>query len=247
MNEFYQNFNSVSEFNYSVHISEEFHFVYFNNPKCACTTIKASLNLACAAALGLHLKYQGIGDIHNRHYNLLKTPGALGYARFRELLADPSYFKFCFIREPVHRIVSAFASKLTWRSDSLAALNRRLGRPDSAALPFCEFIEVLASDDSIRDMDEHWRLQAKQVCFDLVQFDKIGLFEEFDSHLKAVLQRLFGEGQQIFDARQHFQGNISNSNSLIQTLTEHNRAEITEIYKDDLALYSHCTERQGLD
>jgi hypothetical protein len=115
-----------------------------------------------------------------------------------------------------------------------------LGRPDSAALPFCEFIEVLASDDNIRDMDEHWRLQAKQVCFDLVKFDKIGLFEEFDSDLKAVLQRLFGGGQQIFDARQHFQGNISNGNLLIQTLTEHNTAKITEIYKDDLALYSHC-------
>jgi Sulfotransferase family len=104
MKEFCANFNNVAEFNYSVHISDEFRFIYFNNPKCACTTIKASLNLACAAALGRHLEYREIRDIHNRNYNLLRTPAELGYSQFREILADTSYFKFCFIREPIQRI-----------------------------------------------------------------------------------------------------------------------------------------------
>jgi hypothetical protein len=246
MNVFFKNFNSVTEFNYSVHISEEIRFVYFNNPKCACTTIKASLNLACAAAMGRKLEYANIGEIHNRSRNILLTPANVGYEKFKKILTDGSYFKFCFIREPVHRIVSAFASKLSWKSESLAALNRRLGRPDSAALPFDEFIEVLSGDDKIRDMDEHWRLQRKQVCFDFVRFDKVGLFEDFDSELKAVLRRLFGRREQIFDVRQYFRGNISNSNTLIQTLTGQNRAKICQIYRDDVALYSNCTDGQGL-
>src|SRR6516165_9027542 len=93
MKKFFENFNGVSEFNYSVHISDEFRFVYFNNPKCACTTIKASLNLACATALGRDLQYANIAEIHDRSRNLLLTPAEIGYSRFLGILADTSYFK----------------------------------------------------------------------------------------------------------------------------------------------------------
>jgi hypothetical protein len=238
MKEFLQNFNSVSELNYSVHISEEFRFVYFNNPKCACTTIKASLNLACATALGRDLQYANIAEIHDRSRNLLLTPAEIGYSRFLGILADTSYFKFCFMREPGRRIVSAFASKLSWKSESLVALNQRLGRADSVPVAFEEFITALSSDDNIRDMDEHWRLQRRQVCFDFVSFDKVGLFENLDSDLTDVLWRLFGNGKQIFDVRQHFSGNVSNSNALMQALTEEIKAKIGRIYEDDINIYA---------
>lgn len=188
MNAIFSNFNNVGEFNYSIHISPEFRFIYFNNPKCACTTVKASLNLACATALGRHLEYKNIGDIHNRNQNILLTPAQVGYATFREILEDPSYFKFCFIREPIQRIASAFASKLTWGSKSLSTLNRSLHRSDCALVTFDEFISLLLSDARIRDVDEHWRLQRKQVCFDLVRFDKIGLFENIEIDLKMILR-----------------------------------------------------------
>ena len=239
MDEFFRNFNNVQEFNYSVHISHEFRFVYFNNPKCACTTIKASLNLACAAALGRKLEYMSIGDIHDRRRNLLLTPADIGYEKFLEVLADELFFKFCFIREPVARMVSAFASKLSWESELLTALNRRLARPDQSPLALPEFVEALASRDDLRDMDEHWRLQRKQVCFDSARFDKIGLFEDLTSDLEAILVRLFGRGAQkwIFDVRRNFSGNVSNSRSLMTTLTRAMKAIITQIYEDDVNLY----------
>jgi hypothetical protein len=238
MKGFAENFNSADEFNYSVHISEEFRFVYFNNPKCACTTIKASLNLACAGALDRQLEYKDIGDIHNRDGNILVTPAKIGYQRFAKILTDTSYFKFCFIREPVHRVVSAYASKLSWKSESLVGLNRHLGRPDGCPMDFQEFIEILSSDYNIRDTDEHWRLQRKQVCFDLVCFDKVGLFENLDSELTELLGRLFGNGQEIFDVRRNFLGNVSNSNTLMQTLTKDIRAKIGWIYEEDVNMYT---------
>ena len=239
MHEFVHNFNNVQEFNYSVHISNEFRFVYFNNPKCACTTIKASLNLACAAALGRKLEYTSIADIHDRRRNLLLSPADIGYQRFLEVLADESFFKFCFIREPVARMVSAFASKLSWESELLIALNRRLGRADRSPLALPEFVEALSAHDDLRDMDEHWRLQRKQVCFDLVRFDKIGLFETLTPDLEAILVRLFGRGTQkwIFDVRRNFSGNVSNSRSLMTTLSRATKAMITQIYEDDVNLY----------
>jgi len=238
MNEFLHNFNNIEEFNYSVHISEEFRFIYFNNPKCACTTIKASLNLACAAALGRKLEYRSIADIHNRDHNLLLRPDQVGYSKFKEVLGDPSYFKFCFLREPVQRIASAFASKLAWQSESLARLNRILHRSDHAPLSFPQFVDILLSNRRVRDIDEHWRLQRKQTCCDLVSFDKIGLFESLAPDLQTVLRRLFGEGaeRRIFDVRQNFSGNVSHSGELMRTLTPVVKTMITEIYKDDVNL-----------
>jgi Sulfotransferase family len=240
MDEFFHNFNNIQEFNYSVHISNEFRFVYFNNPKCACTTIKASLNMACAAALGRKLEYKSIADIHDRRRNLLLTPADIGYQRFLELLADGSFFKLCFIREPVARMVSAFASKLSWESDLLTALNRRLGRADRNPLALSEFVDALASRDDLRDMDEHWRLQRKQVCFDSVLFDKIGLFENLEADLRAVLRRLFGTRTEvsIFDVRRFFRGNTSNADTLVQNLAKDTMRKICEIYREDVDLYA---------
>ena len=244
MNAIFSNFNNVGEFNYSIHISPEFRFIYFNNPKCACTTVKASLNLACATALGRHLEYKNIGDIHNRNQNILLTPAQVGYATFREILEDPSYFKFCFIREPIQRIASAFASKLTWGSKSLSTLNRSLHRSDCALVTFDEFISLLLSDARIRDVDEHWRLQRKQVCFDLVRFDKIGLFENIEIDLKMILERVFGATVGVFDVRRHFLGNTSNACTMVQTLTREMQTAIRTIYEEDVELYrAVCTAR----
>jgi hypothetical protein len=240
MKQFIENFNNASEFNYSVHISDDFQFIYFNNPKCACTTVKASLNLACATALGQKLSFRDIGDIHNRRMNILLTPAQVGCARFRAMLEDASYFKFCFVREPVRRVASAFASKLAWQSESLVALNRRLGHPDDAPLGFADFIKILSTNPQLRDMDEHWRLQRKQVCFDLVRFDMIGLFEHLAADLQAVLSRVFGPGAErpVFDVRQYFAGNISNASTLVQSLTADTIATIRQIYRADEDLYA---------
>lgn len=247
MDRFFHNFNSIQEFNYSVHISEEFRFVYFNNPKCACTTIKASLNLACAAAFGRNLEYRSIADIHDRRRNLLQSPVDIGYQKFLEILTEKSFFKFCFIREPVARMVSAFASKLSWESELLAALNRRLGRAERSPLALPEFVEALSSHHNLRDMDEHWRLQRKQVCFDSVRFDKIGLFENLEADLRAVLRRLFRARTEasIFDVRRFFRGNTSNADTLVQNLTKDTIRKICGIYQEDVDLYAiACDSRE---
>jgi Sulfotransferase family len=245
MGEFVKNFNNMQEFNYSVHISMEFGFVYFNNPKCGCTTIKASLNLACAAALGRELEYASIADIHDRCHNLLLSPADIGYARFVEILTDESFLKFCFIREPAARMVSAFASKLSWESELLTALNQRLGRADRSSLALPEFVDALSSDIDLRDMDEHWRLQRKQVCFDSVKFDKIGLFETLEVDLRAVIGQLFGTRTErsIFDVRRFFSGNTSNAGTLIKNLTEDTIQKIYKIYREDVDLYAIACDR----
>jgi len=240
MEKLIRNFNNEAEFNYSIHISEEFRFIYFNNPKCACTTVKATLNQSCAKALGKSLHYSGMQDIHNRQMNVLLNPAQIGYQSFKDKLFDRRYFKFCFIREPVRRVASAFQDKLTWDSQFRVALNRSLVRPEHAEISFEQFANGLASDPKIRDMDEHWRLQCKQICFDFVEFDKVGLFENLEADLVAILRQIFGAeaDSEIFDARTHFRENVSKGDRVRSSMPADVRALIECVYRDDVELYS---------
>lgn len=245
MEELIRNFNDEREFNYSIHISDEFKFIYFNNPKCACTTIKATLNLSAATAAAKTIKYNGMQDIHDRNKNLLQSPKMVGYESFLCKLEDAAYFKFCFIRDPVDRVVSAFQNKMTWNSQFRIAVNRFLARPEQAEVSFEQFASALASDEKIRDMDEHWRLQRKQICLDFVQFDKIGLFENLEADLLVVLSRIFGKQIEldIFDARKHFPENVSNSGRIRSSMSAEVHALLLRAYKDDVELHSALVKR----
>ena len=207
-----KNFNSLDEMDYAIHISEEFRFIYFSNPKCGCTTVKATLNLACAKTGGLQLHYSSLADIHDRSRNLLKRPMDVGYERFVELLGDESISKFSVIREPISRLASAFENKLTGDSDARQAFNLRRGWPSDASVDFLEFIRAIAGSTELRDCDEHWRLQRKQICFEQVPMMELFRFKQLNVSLDTFIKEKFSRNDvEVFDAREHFQENKSTS------------------------------------
>ena len=77
---------------YGVNISLRHKYIFVETPKCACTTIKLALQR-------LELEDAGFArrdpeDIHNREFSPLLNPRQV--PSFRALLADQSFFKFCF-------------------------------------------------------------------------------------------------------------------------------------------------------
>lgn len=232
------NYNGEYGLNYNIHISEEFKFMYFNNPKAGCTTTKASLNLACARVLGKNIEYKNWNDIHDRERNILKTPAAVGYERFIELMDDPSVFKFCILRESVSRVVSAYLSKLTWDSVHRRILNDycKLNREHEWALN--DFLELVCSDFIARDIDDHWRLQTKQVCHSLVHYNFIGLQDTLQDDLTSVLTKIFPDVEPcIFDVRTHFPITMTRSKEAMQTLSDGMISCLKEAYAPDIAIY----------
>lgn len=238
INAFVQNFNSEEDFNYSVHISEVFDLIYFSNPKTACTLAKASINVSYAKSLGLTHEFRAIGDIHDREYNLLKTPQQVGYQKFLDMLIDNTVMKVCFARDPFSRLASAYASKID-NSDSIAEnLRSRFKVPAptqlSHAVTFERFVHLIAEDTSFRDCDEHWRLQKKQVCADLVPQMVIGRQETANTDLMAVLTKVFGSGcATLIDVRHKFPDNQSNSKEVERTSNELTRQLVREAYAED--------------
>jgi hypothetical protein len=217
------NFNNIDELNYSVHVDPDGRFIYFNNPKCACSTVKASINISYAKWKEKAFRYASIAEIHDRRLNFLLSPREVGAARFRSMLDDSGTLKFCFMRDPIERLASAYESKLLWPSPSLRNLAKAVGKPDGWRPSFAEFVSEIGKSVAVRDCDEHWRLQARQLCFGLVDYRFIGDFIGIERSLGALLTNFFGNAATVFDVRKHFSGNNTHSarqiaNALPETL-----------------------------
>jgi hypothetical protein len=235
------NFANYSDFNYSIHIDPDRRFIYFNNPKCACTTIKASLNLSFARSHGKQLRYNDLGEIHDRGRNFMLAPHQIGIPDFERLLKNEEVLRFSFIREPVSRLVSAYENKVRWLSPSRRLLARRTGHDDDWVPTFEEFAACLMESSGLRDCDEHWRLQVKQTCSNIVSHHFTGIFDQVESDLDHVLSRLFQTDAVIFDVRKHFRGNQSASNQRLDTLHPDLRARLADAYREDVVAYRNAT------
>ena len=244
IHEFIQNFNGERQFNYSIHVSDDFGFIYFNNPKCGCSTTKATLNLACAAVAGRELVYTSKADIHQRSKNILRRPADVGYDRFVEMLDDKAILKFAFMRDPVDRLASAFENKLTWNSVHKRALNLALGRPAEQPVAFADFVSMIADNHTLRDIDEHWRLQKKQICYDLVPGQKLFTFENLEVELENLLHQLFKRDDlPVFDIRKHFVGNVSASRRRLAEIKPSESQMILSTYAQDVHLYNQIVKK----
>ena len=232
-----KNFNNPNDFNYSIHIDPEFRFIYFNNPKVACSTTKASLNLSYAKSVGKTIEWPTSADIHRRPKNLLLLYSQIGRQKFEEILNSPDVFKFCFLREPLSRLASAYANKVTWVSDNFKALAKRAGKADDWRPSFDEFALTVCGDSELRDCDEHWRLQARQVCLDEVEYHFVGDFGHFGESLAAILGHFFGNSATLFDVRQHFRGNTTDSAALVRRVGPEIRAIVEGAYQRDVDAY----------
>jgi hypothetical protein len=228
------------QMSYNIHVSEEFGFIFFNNPKAGCSTTKATLNLACAKRLGVRLEYRQMHDVHTRAHNILKTPRQIGARQFERMVADPKVVRFCFLREPVSRVASAYASKFRGNSPQRQRLNEFLKRPADYSWPdINEFASALASDDAVRDLDPLWRLQYRQVCAGDVAHTFVGFQEDLEAGLRKVAGMVFGDDVlDIFDVREHFRHNVSKSEMQKQLLTPDSLRSIRQAYAADFEFYA---------
>lgn len=188
-------------FNRGIFVSEDLKFAYFNNPIAACSSIKASLHVSLSAMLGIPYDLADGSRVHRRDphsLRLLRTPNQMGYERFLTFIQSPETRKFSFVRSPHQRLLSAFEKKLTYESPFTGKVRRHLSISDQTPLheflTFERFLEFISSDEKLRDLDEHWRLQRKNVYYDLINDLDIGLVENYRADFERIFSALFGVG-----------------------------------------------------
>jgi hypothetical protein len=177
------------QFEYHIHISLLNSYIYFENPKVACSTIKATLQEIETKTAGKPPLSKELAIIHNKKKSPLLSPADLGLQQFSQMLIDPSVFKFCFVRNPYTKLLSAFLSKISWQSKHKEDIVKILGLNLEDNVSFEDFVKAVSLQNNL-DMDPHWRVQTNQLFWGVVKYDFIGRFENFNRDFLEVISRL---------------------------------------------------------
>jgi len=239
-------YGSGAAADYNIHVSTRDNYIYFVNPKVACSSIKATLNTREAAGQGHPFALTSMDDVHSRSLNPLQTPGEVGAAVFNRMLADQHVTRFSFVRDPVRRVCSAYLSKIgsgTYWSKEAKKLHDHLGLGTEAKLSLAEFIQACAEDETARDLDPHWRLQRKQICWDFVDYTFIGRHEHFADDFATLTAHVFGDPVEVFDSRTTF-GHHSPSPQLSGELSDDLRHLIERVYAADYDMLAEIAQRE---
>jgi tetratricopeptide (TPR) repeat protein len=179
----------------SIRYSPDAGYVYLNNPKCACSTIKYALwSMEKEAGRIDYLpdpkQLHGIG-FWSHHYDFQDRDDV---------------FVFSVVRNPFTRILSTYLDKIAKKNvirDTFCRLYQVKGNRD---ISFGEFLETIGQSPSHYD-DLHWRLQTDNILFDALRIDFIGHLENIDQDLPHALNRVFRTTS--FEPRQSHQTNAA--------------------------------------
>lgn len=177
-----------------------YHFVYAPVPKVACSSIKTLIiNLLRDLAPGLPAFTKSPED--QLHFHLFMD-NLLSMARFHhheanEILLCPDILKFTFVRNPFHRIASAYLNKfVTERANVNQWVHTRPAfesiygeKTDQLrdSVSFRQFVGYLCSA-SDADLDKHFAPMHKLVKVPLMNF--IGKLETIEADYATLRERL---------------------------------------------------------
>lgn len=223
---------SLRNSDYLINWSRTHRYIYVEVPKAACSTIKLTLQ-----RIELNDRDYDPANKHRRATSPLLSPlSAPG--DFLEALASPDYFRFCFVRDPYSRILSAYLEKLAGDDFERAMRLRHLGLRDDAVPSLRQFLEVLAGSDPA-GCDIHWARQSDLLTPDRIAYDFVGRFESFREDFEAVLARIGRDADWIADARGH---GTDAALRLGQWIGPRERALIEAIYAEDFDRFGYSRE-----
>lgn len=195
-------------FSYHGWVVREYKCLCMTIPKVACTTVKVTLyHLA-----GNPVPAQS-NDVHGLDARLFV--GKYSTEEIIEILTSPEWVRFCFVRNPYDRLLSAYKSKITNRGDTQYwwlqnAIRERFKYPDgnrcrANMVTFADFVHFLSDcggkvryelkPDAI--FDGHFNAQTRILRQDLIDYDFIGRFENFADDFRAVLKRFGAPGETV--------------------------------------------------
>jgi hypothetical protein len=226
--------------NYATNISFIHKYVYIETPKVACSSIKLILQRIELKDFNLN---KDMDILHNREYSPLLKPTQVG--DFGEIIKKKEFFKFCFVRNPYTRILSAYLDKIASKNEDTFrkhCIYTQLGydfRSTEQTISFKDFVRSI-STHPIKMMDPHWRPQYYQTLQDFVDYDFIGRFESIERDIEFVVKKIAGrKGKKyITQSRTHKTG----ADSLIrQYYTEEIRDMVYTKYRKDFNYFGYSS------
>jgi dermatan 4-sulfotransferase 1 len=175
------------DFNYAVHVSLKYKYIFVETPKVACSTIKMTLQ-------GMELeesnfKREESYALHAREFSpLLALQHIPNFERFFD---KKDFFLFCFVRNPYSRLLSCYLDKIEKPKDNFSFkknILKSMGLDENKIeyqISFEDFVLAVERQDSL-EMDYHWRQQTYLTCQDVIKYNYIGRLEMFSDDFFSI-------------------------------------------------------------
>ncbi len=217
-------------------------FLYMKNHKCACSTVIATLlhrlNAQAGGSMQIDMK-----SIHNPPKSLIKTGRkALDVPSAIEALEERTRFCFSVVRHPTARTLSAFFGYLLKTPGQKEKFLRHVGREPDGDLGLSDFLDIIAHDETARDLNRHWRPQRKEISFDFIDFDFIGRVDDLNTAVEHISYEIFGNQTEMQDTRSSL-GHSSSSKDAIQSLTRTDHMNLESAFSMDFEMFENVKTR----
>jgi len=205
---------------------------YVVNPKCACSTIQASLWLSSDAKIGTST-YAG------QPHDWVASPFYSDAKTIRAKAKDISRADwFTVARNPYTRILSAYLDKISTfkRRDPLIwrLYVERYGVDRDAVPTFREFLDTISADDP-ESLDKHWRPQHLNVGIGCFSYDHVGRLEEMETTYAWLEERGIDQREEV---RPHQTG----ANETIDLLKKEEIEIIQQLYDRDFTEFGYSRD-----
>ena len=231
----------LDDFSHSVYCSLNQKFFYGETPKTGCSTIKKVL---IQAELGKRINFENLEYIHYREFSPLLKIWQIG--NLEDFFTREDIFKFCFVRNPYTRLLSAYLDKIVNDKYQAQHIKIQMGlSPDSKRpISFEDFVDVVIVQP-VMYMDLHWRTQYHQTFQKNINYDFIGRFETFEDDFLFVLQKLGIDPNAFYDAER------SHATHASKHIQDHYTPEIAEKvyrkYKIDFDYFGYSSSLNSLN
>jgi hypothetical protein len=230
----YAKFTTLDDINYAVYVSLKHKYVFVETAKVACSTVKMTLQ-----RLELEDKNftrEVFQDVHNRAYSPLLRLQQV--PNFERVLKSDNYFRFCFVRNPYTRTLSAYLNKILGNSlPEKSIILSQLGldmRDMSIPISFEQFISAIEKQP-ISMMNNHWRHQYYSTYQDTMNYHFIGKFERFDEDFSYVMEKLGASSYYLSESR-HATNSTSKFN---EYYTDELLERVYELYQIDFKTFDY--------
>lgn len=185
-----------STLSYNSYVSIKHKYLFMSVPKAACTKVKWSLH-----QLEGYSPPDQLSLLHSRPEDgqpFVRSLKDFNREEALEILTSPDWFRFCFVRNPYDRILSAYKSKIlnddpqyVKLQDEIRRLNRypTMGSGEHIGrVIFHDFVRYVHGRPD-RRRDYHWRSQDNITLYDAIEYDFVGRFETFEADFTKLLRR----------------------------------------------------------
>jgi hypothetical protein len=235
---------------YGSFVADNGKFLYLETPKAACSTMKqllmelAGRPLAKSGALTVErVKHL---DAHHKKIHQFKSLVDLGPQGASSLLASPDMVRFCVVRNPYARLVSAWSNKILERNHAYVKLwgqinaHHRIEDPNHCP-SFREFVQWLDVQGAPEVWDSHWRSMCALLLPDTIAYTQVLKTETLAADVQTLLARI-QPGADAQDLLARNSVNHSLPRDWQAEYADDTAAIVARHYADDFKTFGYDTE-----